>query len=66
MGEAYPELITNKKHISKVIKQEEARFSETLASGMSILNQALKMKSQKCYQVMLFLNFTILMDFLSI
>ena len=47
MGEAYPELITNKKHISKVIKQEEARFSETLASGMSILNQALKDEKSK-------------------
>ncbi len=42
MGDAYPELESNKLHLVKVIKQEEERFSETLASGMTILNQAIK------------------------
>ena len=39
MGEAYPELIREKKTIIKALKQEEERFSETLENGMKILNE---------------------------
>ena len=34
MGAAYPELIEKQKHISKVIKAEEASFNETLDRGI--------------------------------
>ncbi len=34
MGEAYPELKTQQKHIEKVIKQEEEQFGATLAQGL--------------------------------
>ncbi len=40
MGKQYPEL-TNPR-IQEVIKQEELRFSQTLANGIEILNEALK------------------------
>jgi alanyl-tRNA synthetase len=37
MGDVYPELVTNKKHVLKVIQSEESRFLETIAQGMEIL-----------------------------
>jgi alanyl-tRNA synthetase len=37
MGEAYPELIKSQRQIERVLKNEETRFSETLAQGMHIL-----------------------------
>jgi len=41
MGEAYPRLKTDEKRITEILKIEEERFFETLASGMDILDAAL-------------------------
>ena len=41
MGEAYPELRSNEKRITEVLKTEEERFFQTIANGMEILNSAL-------------------------
>ncbi len=38
MGGAYPELITNKDHIKKMVRIEEDKFSHTLDQGMVIVN----------------------------
>ncbi len=37
-GEFYPELLEERRHISKVVRLEEERFHETLEQGMKILN----------------------------
>ncbi len=42
MGEAYPKLRADEKRITEVLKVEEERFFETLATGMEILEEALK------------------------
>ncbi|MEW6448216.1 MAG: alanine--tRNA ligase [Bacillota bacterium] len=39
MGDVYPELVRNRRHILRVIKAEEERFLETLAQGTEILNR---------------------------
>jgi alanyl-tRNA synthetase len=39
MGDAYPELVRGRAQAEKVLKQEEERFAETLASGMGILDK---------------------------
>jgi alanyl-tRNA synthetase len=41
MGEAYPELRTQREHIERVLRQEEERFAETLAQGMALLDGAI-------------------------
>ena len=41
MGEAYPELAKQRKHIEKILLQEEQRFAETLGQGMGILEDAI-------------------------
>ncbi len=41
MGEAYPELKTQRPHVERVLKQEEERFAETLSQGMALLDQAI-------------------------
>ncbi|TDY02415.1 alanyl-tRNA synthetase [Thiohalophilus thiocyanatoxydans] len=41
MGEAYPELVKQQTMVEKILKQEEARFAETLEQGMQILDQAI-------------------------
>ena len=41
MGEAYPELRTQRAQIERVLKQEEERFAETLSQGMALLDQAI-------------------------
>jgi len=41
MGDAYPELVSNRTRIMDVLKQEEARFFETLEHGMTILDTEL-------------------------
>ncbi|MGC4062917.1 MAG: alanine--tRNA ligase [Aquabacterium sp.] len=41
MGDAYPELRTNEKRITDVLKTEEERFFQTIAHGMEILEGAL-------------------------
>lgn len=50
MGEAYPELIAQKKLISKVTKEEEDAFLRTLATGMNLLDNVIaeaKVKGEK-------------------
>jgi alanyl-tRNA synthetase len=42
MGAAFPELIRGRAHVERVLKQEEERFAETLANGMSLLEGAIK------------------------
>ncbi|MDR0479056.1 MAG: alanine--tRNA ligase, partial [Burkholderiaceae bacterium] len=41
MGDAYPRLAVDAKHIIEVLKAEEERFFETLGNGMQILDGAL-------------------------
>jgi alanyl-tRNA synthetase len=41
MGGAYPELVAGAGHAERVLAQEEARFAETLAAGMALLEQAI-------------------------
>lgn len=41
MGQAYPELMAARKHVTGVIRQEEERFAETLENGMEVLEAAL-------------------------
>ena len=41
MGEAYPELNTQRSHIERVLRQEEERFAETLSRGMLLLDTAI-------------------------
>jgi alanyl-tRNA synthetase len=41
MGAAYPELAQGAAHARRVLAQEEARFAETLASGMTMLESAI-------------------------
>ncbi|RZI72123.1 MAG: alanine--tRNA ligase, partial [Variovorax sp.] len=41
MGDAYPKLVADQKHITDTLKAEEERFFETLANGMEILDAAL-------------------------
>ena len=48
MGAAYPELVRGRAHAERVLQQEEERFAETLASGMTLLDTALgKLQGQK-------------------
>ncbi|XOV82041.1 MAG: alanine--tRNA ligase [bacterium] len=37
MGDAYPVLVEQQRHIEQVLRSEEARFSETLHQGMELL-----------------------------
>jgi len=39
MGHVYPELVTRRDPVLKVIGTEEARFGETLSTGLNLLNQ---------------------------
>jgi alanyl-tRNA synthetase len=41
MGDAYPELKTQRAYVERVLKQEEERFAETLSQGMALLEQAI-------------------------
>jgi alanyl-tRNA synthetase len=41
MGEAYPELGAKRKHVERVLLQEEQRFAETLSHGMGHLEDAI-------------------------
>jgi alanyl-tRNA synthetase len=47
MGAAYPELHTKRMHIERVLRQEEERFAETLAQGMTLLDGAIGKLSGK-------------------
>ena len=42
MGAAYPELVRGRAHAERVLKAEEERFAETLANGMSLLEDAIR------------------------
>ncbi len=44
MGAAYPNLASQEKRITDVLRVEEERFFETLATGMEILDEALGIK----------------------
>ncbi len=41
MGAAYPELAKGAAHVTKVLRQEEEKFAETLANGMGLLDEAI-------------------------
>jgi alanyl-tRNA synthetase len=41
MGEAYPELLSNRAHVERILQLEEERFAETLEQGMRILEDDL-------------------------
>jgi alanyl-tRNA synthetase len=41
MGAAYPELVKGADHAVRVLRQEEERFAETLANGMTLLERAI-------------------------
>ena len=41
MGDAYPELRSQRAQIERVLKQEEERFAETLSQGMALLSSAI-------------------------
>jgi len=42
MGHVYPELVKRRDPVLKVIGTEEARFDETLSTGLSLLNQIME------------------------
>jgi alanyl-tRNA synthetase len=42
MGPAYPELTQRRAHVERVLAQEEGRFAETLATGMALLDAAMR------------------------
>jgi alanyl-tRNA synthetase len=42
MGAAYPELARGRAHAERVLEQEEQRFAETLATGMTLLDAAIR------------------------
>lgn len=41
MGEAYPELVSGRAHVTRIVELEEARFAETLEHGMRILDASI-------------------------
>jgi len=41
MGKGFPELVRQRDHVERVLRQEEERFAETLSQGMSLLEQAI-------------------------
>ena len=47
MGAAFPELTRGRTHVERVLKQEEERFAETLANGMTLLEGAIQRMSGK-------------------
>jgi alanyl-tRNA synthetase len=47
MGHIYPELLKNRDSVLKVIGTEETRFSETLSTGLSLLNQLVEQAKGK-------------------
>jgi len=41
MGAAYPELVSAREHVERVLRQEEVRFAETIEQGMKMLEEAI-------------------------
>ena len=42
MGDAYPELGSQREHVERILLQEEERFAETLSQGMRILESVIE------------------------
>ncbi|MCX7117936.1 MAG: alanine--tRNA ligase [Legionellales bacterium] len=42
MGEAYPELVTERSHIERILEQEENQFSRTLEQGLCLLQEQIQ------------------------
>lgn len=42
MGDAYPELVTSKSHIEKILLQEENQFARTLEQGLRLLQEQME------------------------
>ena len=64
MGDAFPELITQKLTIENTIKDEEIKFKDTLDRGMSLLMNEIDRKFLQVYfQVKKLLNYMTPMDF---
>jgi len=51
MGDAYPELISQKQLIEKVIQEEEASFLRTLETGIRLLDKIIKSTLDQNYNV---------------
>ena len=49
MGEAYPELHSQRAHVDAGPEQEEERFAETLSQGMALLDEALAAPAGKTH-----------------
>lgn len=47
MGDAYPELVSARTQVERVLKQEEERFAETLDHGVAIFEEAVAAMSGK-------------------
>jgi alanyl-tRNA synthetase len=47
MGHVYPEIVQKRDFIIKVIEAEEARFSETLSTGLELLDEAVEELARK-------------------
>ncbi|MFH1502944.1 MAG: alanine--tRNA ligase [Candidatus Eisenbacteria bacterium] len=47
MGTAHPQLTQKREHVALVVKAEEERFSETLASGTASLEEAMEVLKRK-------------------
>lgn len=47
MGEAFPELVKAQAHVERTLKQEEARFADTLDNGLKILDQVIANMADK-------------------
>lgn len=47
MGEAFPELAKAQAHVERTLKQEEARFADTLDNGLKILDQVIANMADK-------------------
>lgn len=52
MGNAYPEITNNMDFITRIIKTEEERFSETLGLGMDILEEEVSVLKEKGLNVL--------------
>ena len=47
MKDFYPEVLSNKEFIAKVVKNEEDRFHETLHDGLAILHEVIKKEKEQ-------------------
>ncbi len=48
MGAAYPELVTAREHVERVLRQEELRFAETIEQGMKMLEEGIGQLTGRC------------------